>query len=53
VTKEDSGVYGGYYFEVLRMIAEHLNFTIRMTEPDDGEWGVFNRAFLRTESGRG
>ena len=39
--KESSGTYSGYYVHLMEMMAEKLNFTLRIIEPDDGQYGAF------------
>ena len=40
VIKSTSGSYSGYCIEILQMMAQYLNFTIRFTEPRDGKYGA-------------
>ena len=39
ITKDNTGVYGGYYVETMNIIAKRLNFTYQITEPKDQEYG--------------
>ena len=39
VTKDSSGVYSGYYVHLMYMIAQTLNFTVRIVASFDGEYG--------------
>ena len=40
VIKNSSGVYSGYFIEILEIIAQYLNFTIQFREPRDGQYGA-------------
>ena len=40
--KEPSGTYSGYYVHLMEMMAEKLNFTLRIIEPNDGHYGTLN-----------
>ena len=38
--KKTSGQYSGYYVRIMEMIADTLNFTLSIIQPDDGQYGV-------------
>ena len=39
ITKDNTGVYGGYFVETMNIIAKRLNFTYNIIEPEDQEYG--------------
>jgi hypothetical protein len=39
ISKSTNGVYSGYYVEFLNMIADELNYTVKIKDPPDKQYG--------------
>ena len=40
ITKDNTGMYSGYFVETMNIIAKKLNFTYQIIEPEDQEYGI-------------